>query len=399
MNNDLHSNDFACNLQIDRLQQFLQLGEAQFQYEKKLLLNNFEMIECIIKGLTPPPPFCVEVHPSGFCNNNCRWCRGESGKKTPDFSPCNMEKEALLNLVDQVKNIGSQRILFDGYYGEPLMNPATKEAMNKALEIGLEIALGTNGLLLNEEVREVIVKGKYVRISLDAGSNETHNLLKKTKGKPYDEIIKNLAELVKLKNEIKSEVRIGISFIIQSENICEIIDVAKTAKEIGCNLIQFKISMADPMGILTEEQLDEVFNLLEQTKQSYEDSLFNVVVVTSKKDAMKESSNRLRPDYTNCYANILMPVIGPDGNIYPCCEHSDNPGESFGSIYTKSFKDIMEGSQREKVMNSINPSVTCGFCSRYNNRINRFINFIADENKKEPHYLDWLKQIKTQIKE
>lgn len=376
-----------------KLEELLNLGEGQFRYERQLLINNLDLVEKIIKGEPVPFPLFVEIHPSGKCNNNCRWCRGESGKKTPHFAPSLLDEKVLLRLIDELHGLGVKGLLFDGYYGEPLLNPATVSAMRKAIDLEMQVGLGTNGRLLDSSVREVAVYANYVRVSLDVGSNEMYNLLKGTKGKPFNRIIGNLTELAKLKRERKTKVRIGVSFIIQPENVSEIISITEKVKSIGADDIQFKLAMADLLGRLTREQVDTAYQHLETAKTRYSTEKFSVIIMQTKKEAIKEMTTSISPDYDVCYPHHLMSVIGPEGNVYPCCEHTDRPGESFGNVNKSSFAEIWSGKRKQEVMGSINPSIDCPICSRYNARINRLLNFLAFEYLKDPNFFNRLRSV------
>lgn len=374
-----------------KLSEFLNLGEAQFSYERQLITNNLDLIEKIIKGESVSVPLFVEIHPSGICDNECRWCRGISGKKIPDFAPQMLNKDVMIKLINEFHALGVKGILFDGYYGEPLLNPATIPVMREALDLGFQVGFGTNGRLLDKAARDVAVRATYVRISLDAGSNEMFNLLKGTTGKPFDVIVDNLTKLIKLKRKRKTNVRIGISFLLQPENISQIKAITQKARSIGVDYIQFKLTMGDPLGRLTRDQIEEVYRVLENVKAPYSTNEFDVVIMQGKEEAINEMIPSIRPDFNICYIHQLMSVIGPDGNIYPCCEHSDRPSEAFGNIKEDSYSKIWFGDRKFEVMNSIIPSKNCTICSRYNTRVNRFIDFLSAEYKKDPNFLNWLR--------
>ncbi len=374
-----------------KLLNFFNLGEAQFRYEQQLVSHHLDLLEKIIKGEPVPVPLFVEIHPSGVCDNECRWCRGISGKKAPNFAPQMLSKDVMSKLINELHLLGVRGLLFDGYYGEPLLNPATISNMREALNLGFQVGLGTNGKLLDEKAREVAVYANYVRISLDVGSNDMHNLLKRTTGKPFDVIICNLKKLIKLKKERQTKLRVGISFLIQPENISQIEAIIKKAKRIGVDYIQFKLTMGDPIGKLTQDQIVDAYQKLENAKIKYSASEFDVVMMQSKEEAIKEVVSSGIPDFKVCYIHQLMSVIGPDGNIYPCCEHTDRPPEAFGNINEDSFSNIWFGEKKTKVMSSIIPPKNCTICSRYNTRVNRFMEFLASEYMRYPTFFTWLR--------
>lgn len=384
----------------DRLQElmaFLNQGWGQFRHERRLLTGHLALIERILKSEPVPAPHFVEIHPSGECNNICRWCRGPSGDKTPDFPASMLAKDTLLNLLDELHSLGVKGVLFDGYYGEPLLNPATVPAMTKAVELGMQVGLGTNGMLLDRSARDIAARINYVRVSLDAGSNETFNALKGTRGAPFDVILANLRELVAVRQAEHTSVRIGISYILQPENIAEVLSVTDRAMSIGIDSVQFKLALSDPMGRLTEEQIDAAYEQLAAAKARYPREQLQIAVMQSKEEAIGEMSEPVCPDFDVCYAHNVMSVIGPDGNVYPCCEHTDRPEESFGNVETSSFEEIWLGRQKRDVMARLRPRESCTVCSRYNTRINRFLEFLAAEYSKDAGFLELLRSVHASV--
>ena len=379
------------------LMAFLDLGGGQFRHERRLLTGHLTLIEKILKSEPVPAPHFVEIHPSGECNNTCRWCRGPSEVKTPNFPTSMLAKDTLLKLVDEFHRLGVKGVLYDGYYGEPLLNPATVPAMAKAVKLGMQVGLGTNGVLLDRSVRDIAARVNYVRVSLDAGSNETFNVLKGTSGTPFDVILTNLRELVAVRQAEHTGVRIGISYILQPENIAEILSITDKARSVGIDSAQFKLALSDPMGRLTREQIDTAYEQLAAAKARYPEKQLQVAVMQSKEEAIREMSTPVCPDFDVCYAHNVMSVVGPDGNVYACCEHTDRPEESFGNIETSSFEDIWLGRQKQQVMARLRPRESCTVCSRYNTRINRFLGFLAAEYSKDAGFLELLRSVHAAV--
>ena len=92
------------------------------------------------------------------------------------------------------------------------------------------------------------------------------------------------------------------------------------------------------------------------------------------------SRKKQKHDFPRCYSQFINGVVSSDGNVYPCVHYNYQQGvssNSFGNIYKQTFKEIWEGEKRRRTLKQINPSRDCRLCNRYDNRVNRFINFIS----------------------
>ena len=89
----------------------------------------------------------------------------------------------MLNIIDQIVDFGVRSITFTGG-GEPLTNKNIDDAIEYASDVGLNIGLVTNGGLLNNEINQSVNHCcRFIRVSIDAGTVETHHKLHGTKNK------------------------------------------------------------------------------------------------------------------------------------------------------------------------------------------------------------------------
>ena len=95
----------------------------------------------------------------------------------------------------------------------------------------------TNGFLINRYFQELEKFFTFVRISLDAGSSKVHSKLHDVPESHFPKIIDNIKNLVKKKNKIPT---IGIQFATHQENINDIENSVKIAKDIGVDYFSIK---------------------------------------------------------------------------------------------------------------------------------------------------------------
>ena len=143
-----------------------------------------ERIEQAIKG-EMPPPVTVGLDISNFCNNACPWCLYEEYKKE-----CN--KNMSLNLILKcIKEMGESGVLsccLSGG-GEPTMNDHINDAILSCIDNGMQVSLNTNGCRLDNLSHKAIEALTYIRVSLDAGSKETHKILHVPSEGSFNQII------------------------------------------------------------------------------------------------------------------------------------------------------------------------------------------------------------------
>jgi hypothetical protein len=88
----------------------------------------------------------------------------------------------------------------------------------------------------------------------------------------------------------------------------------------------------------------------------------------------------------------LIPVIGPQGSIFPCCHVVNRSNLSFGNIKINSFKEIWEGANRKESLERLIPLKMCSECTTRTARINKLLIFLRQEYNKEPAFLEWLEE-------
>jgi radical SAM protein with 4Fe4S-binding SPASM domain len=120
-----------------------------------------------------------------------------------------ISKERGLRLIEEAKRIGFKGIDFTG--GEPLLIPEIFDYIKKAKEVGLEVSINSNALLLNKDIIKFLKEYEvFVYISIDGPNKESYERMR-GKG-TFENLVKNL-ELVK-----EESIDYSIVFSISSLN-------------------------------------------------------------------------------------------------------------------------------------------------------------------------------------
>lgn len=313
------------------------------------------------------PPLELEIHPSNLCNKCCRRCIGLTSKSV---SKEMLSKEIMFSILDQAANyhkneFSIKQIKFSGYTGEPLLNPFTLLAIEKALSLNFKVGIITNGTLLDKNACKILIEATYVFISLDYADEKTFASMTGTKENVYGTIIKNIRQLVALRKQKKSNLKINLGFVLQAETYKEVQKMIEVAKNLEVDSVRFKIEPSDvPAGktVLAENDLRTIYNRVTELKNKYSNENFSILCAPPLK----------HPTFTRCFAQFALAIIDPKGDIYPCGHYGyGRQRGSFGNIYNLSLQEIWEKKEREQYLkkNGI-PHEQCLTCPTYAYKIN-----------------------------
>jgi len=348
-----------------KFKEFIQNGEEPFMYEKNILCEHWDRVEAIMKG-KETSVYEVEIQPSATCNLQCKHCVGiaHKPKGVVGISPMKMKL-----IIEHIAKIGGvKRIKFSGYYGEPLMNKkSTLVGIRTAKRMGMKVGLFTNGILIDEEVMNTILGIEYVNISLDAGSKESY--LKMKGINQFYAVIMNIKTLDAIRKKRKSRLEITVGYILNKENYKEIPQIIKLLKN-HINMIRFKVNILN--DDMNKDELDEAYELIEESRR-HENKKFKIIRIHSRLDAERTQ----KPTFEKCYFLNFMGCIGCDGKAYPC-DH----------------KTYFGGDKKDLV-----PKRDCELCPPMGFRVNRLLEFMENEYKKDPKFLDWVESyIRSEFK-
>lgn len=247
-------------------------------------------------------PVSCEIDPSNRCMLNCEFCMYKDYRKE---NAVDLELPVYEKLIHELKEIGVESITFTGG-GEPLMNLNFNEMAKMAFDLGFQVGLITNGVLLN--TINDIEKFTFIRISLDAGTSETYYKIKKVDR--FNLVLNNIKEAVSKKATV------GLSFVICEENKKEIRLAQHLAAELEVEYIQFKPAWVNGNSYRIFDSEEEI------TRKT---------IVTQRYMA----KNNLP-----CIIAGLVGIVGADSNLYFCCQYRGNEKFKLGSLKKNSFEEL-----------------------------------------------------------
>lgn len=291
---------------------------------------------------------------SDFCNQNCNFCsyRMDGGFSTELFGGKNpkrfMPTEKAKGILSDFHRMGGKAVQFQGG-GEPTVHPDHLKIFAHAQKLGLETGLVTNGIRLKDH--GTFRSLDWIRISLDAGTEETYR--KTRESKAWLKVLRNMA----LAGSWKTSA--GTGFVVTRENHREIQEAASLTRAAGLSHMRVR-------GMLSEDPL--YYNGL---KIEIPD---DTIIVNRFKEGLEP------PDYEFCGYQQFTLYVGADLNVYTCCTNAYTKHGKIGDLSEQDFSQWLLSYDRRKW-----DSRSCRHCEF--NEANRTINFLTDPNPKDVNFI------------
>lgn len=149
-----------------------------------------------------------------LCNAQCPNCPYTNSSIRSDYKDAPLMSEDTFKIIaDQCGSYGAWIRISGG--GEPMLHPKAVELIEYAKKVGAKVGLITNGSRFTEENTIRILKAQVdmVEFSVDAADPETY--VKVRKGLNWNVLLRNIQNMVKLRNEQKSATKIIASGVNQ----------------------------------------------------------------------------------------------------------------------------------------------------------------------------------------
>lgn len=333
------------------------------------IFNHYKEIMSIIKGENIFP-VTVEIDPTNCCNMACIWCNDQ--KKLPQVS---LKIKVLLNLIKELKDLKVKSLVIKGG-GEPLLYPHILDVFSLCKKLNFPIGLITNGSYLNEKNTKLVGQScRWVRISIDAGSNKTYQEIHcpKNKGMDLDKLLANIVRLQKVKS---ANCTIGCNYVIHRKNFLELPHIITKLKKIGVSYVNIRppVLFRDKLNSYEWDAIDAVIS--EVSKM--ENGKFKVL---SKYKEHDRDNYYLKKEWTRCHATPLIGNVSADGEVYVCCALKGFKSFSFGNIYKNSFSEIWTSQKRQNTLNKIGGKICQKFCSDRLDRHNKVFEYFFGEKE------------------
>lgn len=309
-------------------------------------------------------PIYIRIKPTNYCNQKCYYCSyGDSelglrdSVKRQDQIPWGKMQE----IISDMDDMGVKAVTFSGG-GEPLVYPYIVKAMQEILESGIDLSIITNGQLLAGERAEVLVKAKWVRISLDSINTETYARVRQVSPDAFDEVCKNIYKFSKIKQR---NCELGINFVINHENAGQVYKMAQMVKNLGVNHIKYTARVTKDLFGYHEDFKQEVIEQIHKAKEEFEDENFKII---NKYEGDFDSALIFHRCYEKCYINRIFTVIAADSKVYFCHDKAYVKEGMVGDLANQSFKELWFSEETTRKYQNFSPEKECNHHCVYDDR-------------------------------
>lgn len=339
---------------------------------------HLKRIEALREGRDIAPTH-LQLIISDLCNQDCHFCayRMEGGFSTANFADEQGNKNPkrfiptakCKQILDDAKAIGVRAVEFTGG-GEPTVHPDCWEIIAHAQSLGLQTGLVTNGVRLKDW--DVIRKLTWLRVSLDAGREETYERIRRSKA--WGKVMENLAHLGGLplpSGEGRGEGRpyVGVGFVVTRENYLELADACRIVRDCGIPYIRVS-AMFSHIGSQYYRGIEADVANQRALARCYERSNFKVVDFFGDRIG---DLDQAAPDYAFCGYQQFVVYIGGDQKVYTCCTNAYTPHGEIGDLREQSFLEWFTKTRRFDF-----DARKCHHC-QFNNK-NKVLNFLLEKD-------------------
>jgi MoaA/NifB/PqqE/SkfB family radical SAM enzyme len=303
-------------------------------------------------------PITIDMALTRACNYGCHYCYAmlqENDRKVID-------RKVIFDFLEDCAEIGVKGISLVSD-GESTISPVFVDTVRRGSELGISMAVGTNGFVLNErKLEEVLPHLTYLRVNISAGERARYAEIMGVKEHWFDRVCENIRNRVKIKQRDGLGVTIGMQMVLDPRYADQILPLARLGKELRPDYLVIKHCSDDEDGTLGVDYAK--YSALEGTLREAEalsDDGYRVAVKWSKIQAGATRS------YQRCYGPPFMLQMSGSGLVAPCGMLFNERYKKFhmGNICEKRFKEIWESEAYWEVVNYLaspefNAQTMCG---------------------------------------
>lgn len=315
-------------------------------------------------------PITVDMALTRACNFACHYCYAmlqENDRKV-------INRQVIFDFLEDCAEIGVKGISFVSD-GESTISPAFVDAVRKGSELGISMACGTNGFVLNErKLEDTLPHLTYLRINISAGEANRYAEIMGVKEHWFERVCENIRTMMRIKRRDGLPVTIGLQMVLMPEYADQVLPLARLGKELRPDYLVIKHCSDDEDGSLgvNYDAYEKLHSLLHEA-EALSDESYKVVVKWSKIEAGSKRS------YQRCYGPPFMLQISGSGLVAPCGMLFNERYKKFhiGNICEQRFRDIWASDAYWDVVNHLaspdfNAQTMCGtLCLQH--KVNEFL--------------------------
>jgi MoaA/NifB/PqqE/SkfB family radical SAM enzyme len=278
-------------------------------------------------------PITLDIGIHKACNIKCVYCYGVKQVKSAEY----IKSDRLLMLAEDAAKAGIKSVAIIGD-GEPTMNRGLYDFVTELNIQGVDCAVATNGLLLNNIKTLVLTTScKWLRFNI-SGVEKYDRIMGAPKGS-----LEKFESVVRFAVEHKHNCTIGLQTVLIPDGFTEIIPLAKKAIEWGVDYLVIKQFSDGGEGMPIHFDMDSYDRAVGNLKIAELMSNKKTKIIV-KWSAMQDSRNITKEkkwDFDRCIDLPFIFQISGDGGCYPCGFMFGNKEYCYGNVNKERLIDIL----------------------------------------------------------
>jgi cyclic pyranopterin phosphate synthase len=281
-------------------------------------------------------PLYWEITTSAACNHRCTFCSVDA----IGYPAILFNSDILIERMKEAQALGVKSVMFAGT-GEPLVHKRISLITEAAHGHGLDVAFTTNGVLLDR--LEPVDKCAWIKVSLNAGRQETYAAVHQTDAKDWDKVWSGIRNAVKRKGNCT----IGVQCVVLPENVYEMRELATHCLEAGVDYLVLKPYSQGTFSITHKYEGTDY-----KAMRSYLEGVREFSTKTFKVIYRSDSVNQEitgKHSYDKCRATpVFWTYAMADGRMFTCSAHLMDERFCIGNLNELTFKQLWEGEGRRQ---------------------------------------------------
>jgi MoaA/NifB/PqqE/SkfB family radical SAM enzyme len=326
-------------------------------------------------------PVTIDMALTRACNYGCHFCYAmlqENDRKV-------ISREVIHNFLEDCSEIGVRGISLVSD-GESTISPVFIDTIQRGSALGLSMAVGTNGLVLDRaKLLEILPHLTYLRVNISAGERARYAEIMGVKEHWFDRVCQNIRDMVDIKRRYNLSVTIGMQMVLMPQYADQILPLARLGRELRPDYLIIKHCSDNEDGDLgvEYEKYRDLYSLLHEA-EAMSDEQYKVAVKWSKIDSGNKRS------YQRCYGPPFMLQMSGSGLVAPCGMLFNERYAKFhiGNICDMRFRDIFASDRYWEVMNYLaspdfNAQKMCGsLCLQH--KVNEVLDAVVKDQARLP---------------
>lgn len=291
-------------------------------------------------------PISIDMALTQACNYRCVYCYSQNyqqGQKIKHKITWPIA-ESFLNDASEI-GVRSISLISDG---ESTVNPIYQKFIKYGHKLGIDMAIGTNGSLLDKKsLKNIMPSLTYLRFNISAAHEDRYCYIHGVKKKQYISVIDNIYEAVKIKNKLGLRLDIGLQMVLMPEFKDQIIPLTELAVMSGVDYLVIKHCSDD-----SSRGLDIDYSKYSEMEALLKKAESMSTLRTRIRVKWNKINNKGAMPFKHCYAPPLQLQISGTGLVAPCGFKFGDKRKQYhiGNFCETSFKEIIFSDRYKQVM-------------------------------------------------